>query len=79
MHDPLYDEPELCALGLAPYRMGEPCDAAIVHTDHSQYGAIGPGDLPGVRALIDGRAITDASLWAAVPRHVLGVGAVQPG
>jgi nucleotide sugar dehydrogenase len=75
VHDPLYDEPELRALGLAPYRIGEPCDAAIVHTDHSEYRALAPGDLPGVRALVDGRAITDASLWAAVPRHVLGVGA----
>jgi len=77
VHDPLYDEPELRALGLAPYRIGEPCDAAIVHTDHPEYRALAPSDLPGVRALVDGRAITDASLWAAVPRHVLGVGAGQ--
>jgi nucleotide sugar dehydrogenase len=78
VHDPLYDEPELRALGLAPYRIGEPCDAAIVHTDHPEYRALAPGDLPGVRALVDGRAITDAGLWAAVPRHVLGVGVGQP-
>jgi UDP-N-acetyl-D-glucosamine dehydrogenase len=79
VHDPLYDEPELRALGLAPYRIGEPCDAAIVHTDHPEYRALAPGDLPGVRALVDGRAITDASLWATVPRHVLGVGSGQRG
>jgi hypothetical protein len=31
-------------------------------------------NLPGVRALVDGRAITDSKLWTPVPRLVLGVG-----
>jgi hypothetical protein len=33
-----------------------------------------PQDLPGVRAMVDGRAITDASRWADIPRRVLGIG-----
>jgi nucleotide sugar dehydrogenase len=74
VHDPLFDEEELRGLGLAPYRLGEPCDAAIVHTDHPGYAELKPADLPGVRALVDGRAVTDPQLWAAVPRRVLGVG-----
>ncbi len=71
---------ELRRLGLMPYRLGQPCDAAIVHTDHPAYAALAPSDLPGVRALVDGRAITDPGLWAAIPRRVLGVGAAErPG
>lgn len=80
VHDPLYADRELRRLGLMPYRLGQPCDAAIVHTDHPAYAALAPSDLPGVRALVDGRAITDPGLWAAIPRRVLGVGtAERPG
>ena len=46
----------------------------ITHTDHREYGMLWPEDLPGVRALVDGRAITDASRWADIPRQVLGIG-----
>jgi nucleotide sugar dehydrogenase len=72
VHDPLYSEYELRGLGLEPYRIGEPCDAVVVHTDHPEYGALAPADLPGVRALVDGRASTDPGHWSAIPRQVLG-------
>jgi UDP-N-acetyl-D-glucosamine dehydrogenase len=74
VHDPMYGETELRELGLEPYRMGDPCDAAIVHTDHADYKTLTPGDVPGVRALVDGRAITDPQAWLAVTRRVFGVG-----
>ena len=74
VHDPLYSDAELRGLGLEPYHIGEPCDAAITHTDHREYGMLRPEDLPGVRALVDGRAITDASRWADIPKLVLGIG-----
>jgi nucleotide sugar dehydrogenase len=75
VHDPLYSDGELRQLGLVPYRLGEPCDAAIVHTDHPGYADLKPADLPGVRALLDGRGVTDPRLWDGIPRRVLGVGA----
>ena len=75
VHDPLYSDAELRRLGLVPYHPGEPCDAAIIHTDHSEYRVLTPEDLPGVRALVDGRAVTDPARWGAVPRRVLGIGA----
>ena len=78
VHDPLYTAAELARLGLLPYCLGEPCDAAILHTDHSMYAVLTPADLPGIRALVDGRAITDPALWTAVPRKVLGIG-TPPG
>ncbi|MGH8932567.1 MAG: nucleotide sugar dehydrogenase [Egibacteraceae bacterium] len=72
VHDPLYSDEELRALGLPPYHLGEPADAAVVQTDHAQYRTIGPEHLPGVKALYDGRAITDPLRWDGVPRLVLG-------
>ena len=75
VHDPLYHDDELRRLRLPPYRLGEACDAVIVHTDHPEYRALVPGDLPGVRALVDGRAITDPEGWGAIPRRVIGAAA----
>jgi UDP-N-acetyl-D-glucosamine dehydrogenase len=74
VHDPLYSDSELRELDLEPYHIGESCDAVITHTDHREYGMLGPEDLPGVRAVMDGRAVTDASRWADIPRRVLGIG-----
>ena len=74
VHDPLYSDAELRRLHLEPYRVGEPCDAVIVHTDHREYKLLCSEDLPGTRALVDGRAITDASRWAGISRQVLGIG-----
>lgn len=74
VHDPLYSESELRRLDLEPYSIGGPCDAVIMHTDHPEYKALGPNDLPGVRALVDGRTITDPARWTGIPRRVLGIG-----
>ncbi len=75
VHDPLYSDAELQALGFAPYHFGEPVDAAIVHTDHAEYRDLGADQLPGVKALVDGRAVTDGRLWPGVTRRVIGVAA----
>lgn len=74
VHDPLFNDSELRRLDLEPYHIGEQCEAVIIHTDHHEYETLGPKDLPGIRALVDGRAITDASRWADIPRWVLGIG-----
>ncbi|MFC8922701.1 nucleotide sugar dehydrogenase [Cellulosimicrobium sp. NPDC057127] len=74
VHDPLYDDDELRRLGLEPYAYGTPVDVAIVQTDHAEYRDLGPDRLPGVRLLVDGRRVTDATRWAGTPRVVLGLG-----
>lgn len=74
VHDPLYDADELRALNLRPYRLGDDVDLVVLHTDHTDYRALGPADLPGVRLLVDGRNVTDPSRWAGVPRIVVGAG-----
>lgn len=72
VHDPLFGDEELRALGLEPYEEGDPVDIAILHTDHSEYRTLAPSRLPGVRLLVDGRNATDAALWVGVPRIVVG-------
>lgn len=79
VHDPMYEDHELESLGLAPYRLGEPVDAAILQADHAEYRSLSAADLPGVKALLDGRGTTDPSRWEGVSRHVLGSApALQP-
>ncbi len=74
VHDPMYDDAELAALGLPPYGVGEPVAAALVQTDHPEYRSLRAEQLPGIRALVDGRGITDPALWPGVIRRVIGAG-----
>ena len=58
VHDPLYTDDELRSLGFEPFHLGERCDAAVVQTDHAIYRTIGPIDLPGAKAIVDGRRVS---------------------
>lgn len=57
VHDPLYSDGELRALGFEPHAMATEIDAAIIQTDHANYRRLGSADLPGAKAIIDGRNI----------------------
>lgn len=72
VHDPLFDDHELEALGLTPYALHERCDAAIVQADHPEYRRIQPDQLPGVRALVDGRRVVEMGPWLGFPTAVIG-------
>jgi nucleotide sugar dehydrogenase len=61
--DPLYTEGELAALGLAAWD-GGPIDGAILQADHDAYRALTPADLPGARAVVDGRDVLDPAPFA---------------
>ena len=74
VHDPLYSDSELAAFGWDAYHLGEEVDVAIIQADHASYRELTPGDLPGVRLLVDGRAVTAPSLWAGTPRITIGGG-----
>lgn len=72
--DPLYDDAALTALGFAPWD-GEPVAGAILQADHDEYRALTPGDLPGLRALVDGRdALRDAEAFRATGVAVRSIG-----
>jgi len=60
--DPLYDTAELDALGFTQWG-GETFDAAIVQADHEQYRSLGPADVPGARAVLDGRGVLDPAAF----------------
>jgi nucleotide sugar dehydrogenase len=72
VHDPLYTDDELSALGFTPFHLGEKAAAVVVQADHAQYRDLTPDDVPGVRTLVDGRRVTDATTWAGVTRRVIG-------
>ena len=57
VHDPLYSDEELVSLGLEPYALGQPVDAAIIQTDHEAYRSLVTQDLPGAHAIYDGRRV----------------------
>lgn len=72
VHDPLYSDAELVSLGFSPYHLGESIDAAVVQADHAEYNLIGPSDLPGIRAFIDGRKVSSANRWPDIAYRVIG-------
>ncbi|MGZ4611729.1 MAG: nucleotide sugar dehydrogenase [Kineosporiaceae bacterium] len=72
VHDPLYSDEELEALGFTPFHLGDKADAVVVQADHTQYRDLTPDDVPGVRTLVDGRRVTDPAAWQGVTRRVIG-------
>lgn len=74
VHDPLYSDEELRTLGFEPYHFGESVDAAVIQADHFTYRSIGPKDLPGLTALVDGRRVSNADAWPKIAYRVIGVG-----
>lgn len=72
VHDPMYADEELRELSFEPHTLGEDVDVAILQTDHAEYRNLTPEQLPGVKLLVDGRAITNSERWTGVPRIVVG-------
>jgi nucleotide sugar dehydrogenase len=77
VHDPLYSDDELRALGFEPFALGSETDLAILHTDHAEYRELGAAQFPGIRMLVDGRAATDPARWTGIPRLVVGTAATE--
>jgi len=74
VHDPLYSDDELRQLGLEPHHRGSPADGAVVQSDHDEYRTWSSADIPGVRAVLDGRGILDPCLWKGVHLRRIGGG-----
>ena len=55
VHDPLYTDAEIRDHGFEPYVMSDPCDAAIVQADHSEYQLLSASMLGGATVVVDGR------------------------
>lgn len=74
IHDPMYSEDELSALGLTSHRLGDNCDVAILQTNHEEYKTLQIEDFPGIRFLADGRNFAPEELKSKVKTYVLGKG-----
>ena len=74
VHDPMFSAEELAGHGFTAYQLGEPADVAIVQADHPEYAQLSPGDLPGIKVLVDGRNTTNPQAWPGVQRLVIGQG-----
>jgi nucleotide sugar dehydrogenase len=72
VHDPMYTDEELRALGFEPYHLGDKVDAAVIQADHREYAELGPEDLPGISTFVDGRRVSSADRWPDVNYRVIG-------
>jgi hypothetical protein len=63
VHDPLYSDEELRALGFEPFQLGMACEGMLLQADHVDYQDLTIGDLPGVQGVVDGRGILDPAYW----------------
>ncbi|MPZ81711.1 MAG: nucleotide sugar dehydrogenase [Actinophytocola sp.] len=72
VHDPMYTDDELRALGFEPYHLGDKADAAVVQANHAEYTRLGPDDLPGIATIVDGRRISTADRWPGVTYRAIG-------
>jgi nucleotide sugar dehydrogenase len=70
--DPMYTDEELERFGFTPYHLGESVDAAVIQADHDEYRELGPSDLPGLRAFIDGRRVSSDERWPGVQYRAIG-------
>jgi nucleotide sugar dehydrogenase len=71
--DPMYSDDELRGLGFEPWD-GTAVDGVIVQADHPEYSGLSPADVPGVRALVDGRAIVHEAPWISAGIPVARIG-----
>jgi nucleotide sugar dehydrogenase len=76
VHDPLYSQAELAALGVAPYDLTEPSpvDAVVLQAHHDAYHDLDLAALPGCRVVLDGRNALDRTRVEAAGMVYLGIG-----
>ena len=71
-HDPMFTAAELSEFGFVPHDLGQPCDAAIVQTNHDEYRLLQGDDLPDVQFVYDGRNHIDPQRFPGAVVAVLG-------
>jgi nucleotide sugar dehydrogenase len=75
VHDPLFSNDEICALGLEPAEtLPLPVDAIIVQAWHDAYRQLDLRSFGGCRALLDGRDALERSTVEAAGMIYVGIG-----
>jgi nucleotide sugar dehydrogenase len=72
VHDPMYTDAEITALGFTPYKIGSAVDGMILQADHAEYKKLTASDFPGVKAIVDGRRALDAKSFVGINVRVIG-------
>ncbi|APT85666.1 nucleotide sugar dehydrogenase [Corynebacterium aquilae] len=72
VHDPMFTADELKKFGFTAAEEGQSADVLIIQADHPEYKEFGPDTFAGVKAIVDGRNVTDANKWPGVERRVIG-------
>jgi nucleotide sugar dehydrogenase len=72
VHDPMYSDDEIRALGFEPHTLGSDVDLAVLQSDHAQYRDLSAKDIPGVRVIVDGRRILDTGAFPDAQLLVVG-------
>jgi nucleotide sugar dehydrogenase len=75
VHDPMYTDAEISALGFTPFALGGTADAVILQADHKEYKTLSAIDFPGVKAVVDGRRSMDSKNFPGIPFRVIGASA----
>ena len=75
VHDPMYSDVEISALGFTPFHLGEDCDAVILQADHKEYKERTINCFVGVKAIVDGRRTMNRANFPGVVFRVIGAGA----
>ena len=73
VHDPMYSDSEITGFGWARYHVGDTVDAVVIQADHAQYADLSASDLPGIKAIVDGRKVTDAGRFEGISHRVIGL------
>ena len=74
VHDPMYTDDELVAMGLEPHHLGAEVDAVVVQSDHREYADLRPEDVPGARLVLNGRPGLIIDLGGEPEVVVVGIG-----
>jgi nucleotide sugar dehydrogenase len=76
VHDPLFSDAEVTALGLTPSPLppAGSIDAVVLQAGHQEYAALDFAALQGCRALLDGRAFFDATQVEAAGLRYIAIG-----
>jgi nucleotide sugar dehydrogenase len=76
VHDPLFSDEEIAALGLQPSPLppGSAVDAVVLQAGHKEYAKLDFATLKGCRALLDGRAFFEAARAEAAGVRYIAIG-----
>jgi nucleotide sugar dehydrogenase len=75
VHDPLFSDDEIAALGLEPSPLALPdADALVIQTFHAEYRDLDLKSYPRARVLLDGRNVLDPAAVRAAGLDYIGIG-----